>query len=66
MTITVVDELTRLADCPTCGRPRWVSALCGCGHRVVFHQLGVSKGEPVRTECLTGGCDCRLYSEAVQ
>lgn len=64
--MTVV-EMTHLADCPTCGRPRWVEAKCICGHVVMVHDFGTSKGATVRTECLhataSGPCGCKGFEE---
>lgn len=35
---------------------------CGCGEGV--HNIGVRRGNRVRTGCSTGGCGCRLYVPA--
>lgn len=63
-------EMTHLSDCPTCGRPRWVEATCRCGHGVLVHDFGTSKGATVRTGCThstaAGPCSCRRFEEEVE
>lgn len=57
-------EMTALGDCPTCGRPRWVEATCRCGHMVLVHDYGTSKGVTVRRACTHHGCPCKRFEEA--
>ena len=64
-------ELTALGDCPTCGRPRWVEAMCVCGHGVVAHDFGTSKGATYRRECthattVSGPCGCKRFEEVAR
>jgi len=65
--VATMTELTALGDCPTCGRPRWVEATCRCGHMVLVHDFGTSKGATVRTKCTvtdaTGPCPCERFTE---
>jgi|KBSSwiStaDraftv2_1062776.scaffolds.fasta_scaffold01170_44 hypothetical protein len=60
-------EITALGPCPACGHLRHVFALCGCGHSVIVHLLGSSKGATVRTGCThgdpAGQCRCKRFTE---
>jgi hypothetical protein len=59
--------LTALGPCPACGHLRHLVAGCTCGHTILVHLLGTSKGATVRTGCTHsdagGQCRCKRFAE---
>jgi hypothetical protein len=67
--VTTTEITAALGPCPACGHLRHVFPVCGCGHSVIVHLLGTSKGATVRTSCTHGGpdgqCTCKRSKAVV-